>query len=228
MRAVKPSSVYNKLEVLIKGRAKKELECKKFLTNIPDILINRGNLEETLFVASESRLYTGVSDYIISAKIRDEDGSICNKAFVWELKAPQCEIFVKDTGNRLKPSEHLVSAENQLFNYYHEIKASPFIQRDCKVHPDDISLGGIIIGCGRTLVRGVSDEQKKIALYERAKFIRKTYLYERIGIRLLTWDTILYNIDLKGTKTFDGLKKLNKKEVTLVLRNISTADFEIK
>lgn len=229
MRAVKPSSVYNKLNVLIKGRARKELECKKFLTNIPEILIDRGNLLEPLFVASESRLYSGVSDYIISAKIRHEDGSISNKAYVWELKAPQCEIFVKDIENRLKPSEHLISAENQLFNYYHEVKANPFIQRDCNVFQDDIKLGGIIIGCERNLIRGISGKaDKKRALYQRAKFIRETYLYERIGIRLLTWDTILYNIGLKGTKTFAGLKKMNKKEVTLVLRNISTADFEIK
>jgi uncharacterized protein with HEPN domain len=140
----------------------------------------------------EYRSNNGDSDYIISANIRDDCGVNIVRAYVWELKAPQCYIFEKDNENRLRPSKDLISAENQLLHYVHECKGNAQFREEFRVtHPDNVYFGGIIIGSNSKQVNGDYNQEKKNMLYEKAARIRAEYFYKKIGIRLVTWDTVL-------------------------------------
>jgi len=147
------------------------------------------------YVETEYRVNCGDSDYIISGKVRLSDGVECVYAYIWELKAPQCYLFEKDTENRLRPTKELIAAENQLLNYHFEIKGNDSSKRKFGItHPDHIRIGGIIIGTRKTLVRGNFEINKKYKLYQMASHIRKQYFYNHLDIRLMTWDSILDHI----------------------------------
>jgi hypothetical protein len=183
--------LYRNLQMLIGQALNKEHECREFLKYRPEILFKETvvQLENT---DQEYRGNSGDSDYIISAKIRDESGIECVRVYIWELKAPQCYIFEKDNENRLKPTGELISAENQLLHYYHEQRGSDQFRQQFNVtHPDHVCFGGIIIGSSNRLVKGDYEEIKKAKLYERAISIRRQYFYNACGIRIITWDSIL-------------------------------------
>ena len=110
--------IHANLKKLIEATVKKENECRKYLQYAKEALV-RDTVLEFVYVETERRATVGNSDYIISGKIVDETGNECVKAYIWELKAPQCHIFEKDTENRLRPTIDLIQAENQLLNYYH-------------------------------------------------------------------------------------------------------------
>ena len=188
------SSNYEKLKALIDvTQSNKELECRDYLKYAKNLLFKESVID-FLYVETECRARSGDSDYVISGTTKDESGVECNKLYVWELKAPQCYIFEKDTENRLRPSIDLIKAENQLLNYHYELKGNDSIRKDFGVyHPDDVLLGGIIIGCDRTRVRGVIEEPKRSIAYQKATNLRKV-LYRWGDIRLMTWDTVLIHI----------------------------------
>jgi hypothetical protein len=182
---------YDELKALIDDETKKEHECRKYLQYIPHYLF-RETVVSYEYRETEYRGHSGDSDYVISGKVKDESGFECVRAYIWELKAPQCYIFEKDTKNRLRPTKDLIQAENQLLHYYEEQKGSDQFRDEFKVtHPDNVCFGGIIIGCNRTLVKGDYNEKKKERLFQRTKTIRDKHFYRNSGIRLVTWDTIL-------------------------------------
>lgn len=179
------------LRALILAATNKEHECRKYLQHIPHFLFKE-TVVNYIYVETEYRGNSGDLDYIISANVKDESGIDCPKAYIWELKAPQCFIFEKDTENRLRPSKELIQAENQLLHYYYEHQGSDQFRDEFKVtHPDNVCFGGIIIGCNATMVNGDYPIDKKTKLYEKAVKIRKKFFYETLGIRLITWDTVL-------------------------------------
>lgn len=179
------------LRKLIEDTEHREHECREFLQYAKETLI-RDTVKEFVYVEKERRGSSGDSDYIISCKIRDETGVESVKAYVWELKAPQCYIFEKDTENRIRPTPDLIRAENQLLHYYHEQRGSEEFRHTFGVtHSDNVLFGGIIIGCRKTKVKGNYENTKKYKLFERALKIRKTYLYDSHQIRILDWDYIL-------------------------------------
>jgi len=142
------------------------------------------------YVETEFRGYSGDSDYIISGEL-DLAGTSPTVAYVWELKAPQCYIFEKDTEHRLKPTYELIDAENKLLHYYNEVKESSQHRDHFGVTlPDYVRLGGIIIGSNRTKARGFYDGALMDRLYRRAIYARMT-MYRPAGIFLVTWDHIL-------------------------------------
>ena len=133
------------------------------------------------------------------------------KAYIWELKAPQCHIFEKDTENRLRPSKDLIQAENQLLNYYHENKGSELFRNNFGVtHSEYVCFGGIIIGSHARRVRGDYEEAKKEKLIETAFMIRKNYIYDRLNIRIMHWDYIL---DLLKPRTSPQRQTLPEEEI---------------
>lgn len=184
--------IYNQLHALIRATENKELECREFLYHARNALVPDTVLD-FVYVEKERRGTSGDSDYIISVRVEDETGLESVKAYIWELKAPQCYMFEKDTENRLRPSKELVQAENQLLHYYHEHKGSELFRNEFEItHSDNINFGGIIIGCHHRRVKGrFSDEVKRGKLLEKALMIRRKYIYDPLHIRIVQWDYIL-------------------------------------
>jgi len=150
---------YIELKGLIEATGNKEHECREYLHYTKEALVSN-TVSEFVYIETERRATSGDSDYIISGKIVDETGNESVKVYIWELKAPQCYIFEKDTENRLRPTKELIRAENQLLNYYHENKGSESFRNDFGVtHSDNVRFGGIIIGSHDRRVRG--DFKKK-------------------------------------------------------------------
>jgi len=183
-----PNIIYDQLKKLIEGTNNKELECREYLKHAKELLVKDTPIE-FIDIQNERPLNLGRSDYIILAKVW-HSGEKCRRAFLWELKAPQCFIFVKDTENRLKPSDDFIDAENKLLNYYHEIKTGGILREQYEIsNTADICLGGIIIGCENRKVGGELSQERKIQLYHTARAV-KNYLYGD-QIKLKTWDEIL-------------------------------------
>lgn len=200
------ADLYTRLQTVIESPQNKELECREYLKYVDNLLIRTFPVT-VMYNSTEYRGHKGDTDYIISANIRDESGFDCVQAYIWELKAPQCYIFQKDTMNRLIPSHELISAENQLMNYHYELQGDDQFRRKAKVlHPHQVRLGGIIIGSSSTLVRGYKDKERIAELYEEALSIRKHYFYEHNGIRLVTWDTILrqFSVETHSNEVYTG------------------------
>lgn len=182
---------YEILRNHISASENKELECREFLQYAKEALV-RDTVINFVYLEKERRGTTGDSDYILSCRVCDETGVESVKAYIWELKAPQCYIFEKDTENRLRPTKELIHAENQLLHYYHENKGSEEFRNDFGVtHSDNVLFGGIIIGCHARKVKGEFEDNKKNKLFEKALIIRKRYIYDPLHIRIIQWDYIL-------------------------------------
>lgn len=201
--------LYTELKALIEGESRKELECRKYLEYLKGAfeILAKGTYIKVIQFKTEYSGNSGIPDYILSV-YKEEVNVKCNRAYIWEVKAPQCSIFVKETKNRLRPSDDLVKAENQLLHYYNEHKNSSSFHSDFEItHPDYICFGGIIIGCERTKVTGkFESESDKKKLYEKALRIRKEYFYKQNEIKIILWDSILDQLSYE--------KHENKKEIS--------------
>lgn len=184
--------IYKDLEILIGDTHNKELECRAYLKHARDLLVD---VTTATYIdeAEEYRGHSGDSDYLIVCKAKDEAGLDSNKAYLWEVKAPQCYLFEQDTQNRVRPTKEFISAENQLLHYYEESKGSTQFREEFNItHPEDVKLGGIIIGCKGTWVKSRDYDQSKLErLYRRAIDLRRRHLYGRSGIKVMIWDHIL-------------------------------------
>lgn len=186
-----PEDTYNRLFQLIQSSENKELECREFLQYAKTNLVTE-TVSKFVYVEKEHRGNSGDSDYIISCNTSDETGVEAVKAYIWELKAPQCYIFEKDNENRLRPTKELFHAENQLLHYFHERKGCEQFRNEFGVtHSDNVHFGGIIIGCHARRIKGEFEADKGNKLFEKALMIRKKYLYEPLHIRIIHWDYIL-------------------------------------
>jgi hypothetical protein len=147
---------------------------------------------------TEYRLHSGDSDYIVVAKIKDELDRESVRAYLWELKAPQCPMFVKETISRLCPSKYLYKAINQLLHFYSESEVSgTFRSAFGIVRQEDVRLGGIIIGCNRNKVPSSLSRTDAKILYSQVTYAWDC-LFEN-KIRLLNWEKILDWIGPKET-----------------------------
>ncbi len=215
--------IYKQLHELIQANKNKEIECREFLYHARTALVPDTVLD-FVYVEKERRGTSGDSDYIISVRAQDETGLESVKAYIWELKAPQCYMFEKDTENRLRPSKELIQAENQLLHYYHEHKGSELSRNDFGItHSDNINFGGIIIGCHHRRVKGhFADEVKKAKLLEKALMIRIRYIYDPLHIRIVQWDYIL---DLLKPSTV--LQPQKTEEIKFGIGSLSPANIVI-
>ena len=192
MGEAKGQNLHAELKALIESERNRELECRKYLPYAKELLV-KITTKEFLFEDKEYRGHSGDSDYIIVCKACDEAGIESEQAYIWEVKAPQCYVFEQDTMNRVKPTKEFISAENQLLHYYEECKGSDQFRAEFKItHPENVKLGGIVIGSRKTLVKSTDyTEDLKIRLYTRALDLRRRYLYGHSGVKVIIWDTIL-------------------------------------
>lgn len=194
--------LYSDLKTLIYDENHRERQCRAFLKYTPNLLFKEGGTAIRCDV--EYRGHSGDSDYIVSGQ-GHESGIDCIRVYIWELKAPQCFVFKSDPSshNRLIPSMDLIQAENQLLNYYDELRGSSDFRDAFNIsHFSNVRIGGIIIGCDRTKVEG-----EKVALYDKA-FRCRELLYTCQSLRLMLWNTVLEHlkpVDHEVTgKTFEG------------------------
>lgn len=184
-----PNNLYDELKALIYDTQNREYECRGYLTYAADVLFRDGGTDIVCDV--EYRGHSGDSDFIVIGRAHGS-GSDCIRAYLWELKAPQCFLFVRDrsSANRLFPSKDLLQAENQLLNYYDELRDSVEFRSEFGItHPSNVLMGGIIIGCNKTKVNGEMELARRNRLYEKA--FRCRSLFYRSDIQLKIWNTIL-------------------------------------
>ena len=175
---------------LMYEQGRREIECQAFLEAASALL--RPPMSRLRQVVREQRGMAGNSDYFL---ICDEiEGR--RTLHLWEAKAPQLAPFRAQTKNRLMPSEALVEAENQLLHYYDEYKGSAqFRDRYELRHPDDVRLGGIIIGRDDNWVDAASavalglDAQVCQQMARSALRLRREHFY-RDALRIYTWHSI--------------------------------------
>ena len=181
-----------------------ERQCAKLLEEIAWVLLFP--LESSPeYVRCNQISSVGVVDMVVVAKTWGAGTMPFPQAYVWELKAPQLELFEWETKDRARPTKYLYSAENQLLHYYHTIKKDgAFLKRMEILSGDHVHLGGIIIGRNRNYVRCGSQNQKSaMSNAYQAHEVREIYLYQR-RIQLWTWDRVL---DLANSFTA-GYQKL--------------------
>lgn len=196
---------HDALEALISDAKYKELECRAYLKYVRDLLVDV-TTATYMEVEEEYRGHSGNSDYLIVCSAVDAAGIKANKAYLWEVKAPQCFLFEYDTKNRVRPTKEFISAENQLLHYYEESRGSTqFLEEFQITHPDDVKLGGLIIGSNRTRVSGDSYNDSTLArLYKRALNLRRRYLYGNSGIKVIIWDHFLEYLKKQEARTPSG------------------------
>jgi hypothetical protein len=124
-------------ELVYTDTAQTEIECGQFLNFAAAYLIPHTVIE--LRTEQEHRNYFGSSDYIVTARVLNDQSFEEDFAYIWELKAPQCYLFERDENqNRCRPTKEFVKAENQLLQYlysavndslfWHQIQDSTFKQ----------------------------------------------------------------------------------------------------
>ena len=96
----------------------RERECQPFLIHAAQYLLP-GSPTRVVGVMEE-RNFFGRTDLVIGAEIKDDTNQTSKCAYIWELKAPQCHLFEKDTQNRCRPTDAFLQGENQLLHYFHE------------------------------------------------------------------------------------------------------------
>jgi hypothetical protein len=179
------------LRVLMQGAAQREVECQAFLQYANFLLAPP--LSRVVQVVREQVAMTGRSDYFLLYEVTEVN--LRRKLVLWEAKAPQLAPFEIVTQNRLIPSRALVEAENQLLYYFDEYRSNgQFLDRYELRHPDDVKLGGIIIGRDDNQVRrkgtNTISNEALLQLASSAYRIRDEHFY-RGRIRLHSWDRIV-------------------------------------
>jgi len=198
--AESPADICKALLTLINSAdTQDELECRKYLSHAEDFLFKKDTLRRVLYSERELPTNMGKSDYVVSGIIGNNPVVInCVRTYVWEFKAPQCSWFRKETENRLCPTKELFEAENQLLNYYHSLKFDlNLVKRFEAGHPDNVFMGGIIIGSRERLVMEDMEPAKKGKLLEDAYTIRNLYFYQQTGLSLFTWNDVLDHLNRK-------------------------------
>jgi hypothetical protein len=195
--------VYDNLKTLINENSRyTEEECRVYLQYAKNLLFRDPSRVLSYYVEPEQieeyRLHGGDSDYIVVAKIKDELDRQSVRAYLWELKAPQCPMFVTETNSRLRPSEYLYKAINQLLHFYRECKQSGSFRDVFNiVNQEDVKMGGIIIGRNDNRVPNSLNATNKKILFNQVTYAWD-YLFND-KIRLFTWEKILDWIKPKET-----------------------------
>lgn len=187
----------NKLKNLINSSKQQERECAKLLEEFAYILTSHlvGNIR---YFEKELITSSGRYDLIIFAECEEEvSGRIYNTAYIWELKAPQLNVYDIAKPTRGQPSISLWEAENQLIYYHYELKLNGRLQDLHKVAAEHVYLGGIIIGSKDRVFKiskktKLSKDQGK-RLSDEIHKIRKTYIPK--DVQILTWDDIINKLE---------------------------------
>lgn len=190
MTSITPEE-YEKFESLVSATdSQTELECAKYLHFAARFLLPQTPINTEF--SREDRNYYGSTDFILSAKMKNDAAGEETVAYIWELKAPQCFLFeYDDSNNRCRPTKDFIKAENQLLHYLDQAAGDQsFRVRFGVMETKNIRGGGIIIGKSSGLLksmRNTKDSQKA----RKALDLRQKYLYAANGVRIITWDRIL-------------------------------------
>lgn len=186
---------YQQLRDLITAQNRTEVECQAYLTYAARFLTRHpfamGYNASHIYEQREHAGTSGRTDYLVCYDIDDQTRRQTRYAYLWEVKAPQCFVFQQDTQNRLVPTADLVSAENQLIYYRHELANSQMMLDRFNVREENVKFGGIIIGRRETRVRADALEPQRLEqLFGEALSLREKYFYQANDIRLFTWDSL--------------------------------------
>jgi hypothetical protein len=169
-----------------------EVECGELLGNhFASVLLP---LDETIvFVDKQYTTESGRTDIVVIGERIGLDGTGERVSYLWELKAPQVWLFEKETNSRVRPSDELYSAENQLLHYHSNLAGSETFRTHWNiVLRENIKIGGIIIGTQARFVNCLPGEYSRIVGVARtALSAREQAFYKGCGLRLWTWDKIL-------------------------------------
>ncbi len=191
--------IYEDLKSEINKINRTEEECAFYLQYVPEVMCKNEN-PAILYSQLEVRAHYGDLDYAISCKKNNAE-SICDEAYLWELKAPQCPIFQIDRGNknRLKPSLDLIDAENQLLQKYWEFKEATYFRNDFKLKENPVVyIGGIIISSKEKLIQDGFPNGYE-GHYNHA-FLSRKHMYQSIHLDIFTWDDILSRLNPENVK----------------------------
>ncbi|MBU0975370.1 MAG: hypothetical protein ABIE03_06995 [Patescibacteria group bacterium] len=192
---------YKNLSELIRLRSHQELACRKMLIPYFYLLldIDSRSKYEKAEILWERPQFKGRCDLIIRVSWTNRLGNTEQKEFLWELKSQRMPLFNSKSETMLIPSKGLIEAENQLINYYDDLKNVPEFS--------NLSLGGIVIGNDDNLAtfKDALEDAQKYRLIEDARRIRYEYFYSRCKVELLTWSEILYRIIKVTGKKFTNL-----------------------
>ncbi|WP_064831626.1 Shedu anti-phage system protein SduA domain-containing protein [Rhizobium phaseoli] len=181
---------YAEFERLADDESHRERECTRFLEEATDLLLPSTPVA-TIHIALEQRSPYGRSDYIVVADIRSDTGQQERHMVFWELKAPQCHLVeIDDSNTRYRPTKDLVKAETQLLHYVHQAAGDrDLLERYDIRYTANVIAGGIIIGRDNRLVRPGAGVDPAAA--QHSYRIRQTHIYNKVQIRVMTWDRIM-------------------------------------
>ena len=149
MSAVAASSA-EALRALMVDGVQREVECQQYLQHAH--LLLAPPFSTVMQVVREQVGMAGRSDYFLLCEVQEVEPR--RRLVLWEAKAPQLAPFEVTTQNRLIPTRALVEAENQLLYYFDEYRSNgQLLDRYQIRHPDDVRLGGIVIGRDDNWVR---------------------------------------------------------------------------
>lgn len=196
MNAITPSRA-DALRVLMHDASQQEVECQGYLQHAHALLAPP--MSRVVQVVREQIAMAGRSDYFLVCEVNEVE--LRRRLVLWEVKAPQLAPFEVATQNRLIPTRALIEAENQLLYYFDEYRSNgQFLDRYQIRHPNDVRLGGIVIGRDDNLVNvrqpfvtTLNSEELRL-MASSALRIREEHLYQQ-RIRLLTWDRVASVID---------------------------------
>ncbi len=191
--AAKPS---DELRTLMNDSSQREVECQNYLQHAHVLLAPP--LSRVVQIVREQVAMAGRSDYFLLCEVTEV--GLRRRLILWEAKAPQLAPFEVATRNRLIPSRALIEAENQLLYYFDEYRSNgQFLDRYQIRHPDDVKLGGIVIGRDDNLVKQSTGERLPDEVAQQmassALRIRDEHFY-RGRLRVMTWDRVAGVLDL--------------------------------
>ena len=171
--------------------AQTERECGKLLKEIAWVLLTQAD-GVPQYVKCEQSSSVGKVDMLVVAEAYGVGPSPYKQAYVWELKAPQLEVFQMETADRASPTKDLYSAENQLLHYYDTVKSDGTLLKRLEIlSSDDVHLGGIIIGRNKNYIKfNCMDKSYALRCAKQANEIREKYFYGG-QIKLWTWDRVI-------------------------------------
>jgi len=185
--------IANQLSILVKKNdTLNENECGNLLKKKEAASILLQGNQSLVFISAELRSPSGDLDLLIGCEEFHSSGDKKRQLIVWELKAPQKYLFKIENNSRACPTLDLYSAENQLLHYYEQLKGNQVEKtKFAIISPEDVKLGGIIIGREDTYVqRKLHSPQVALGLAKTAHNVRENNFYEN-RLKLLTWDQVI-------------------------------------
>lgn len=177
------------MELLAPDGPHREVECGRFLIHATTLLFpSFPNVD--FEIAWEERMFFGESDFIVVGSFKNSFGHLERRAYIWELKAPQCFVFQRDGSNtRVRPTTDLIKAETQLIHYAAEARGNEIFHRRYNVHPSGVYLGGIIIGRdGR--MWDPEETRLNANAAQLSCELREAALYGPARLQMHTWDRV--------------------------------------